>query len=204
MSSEISINDYHRKVKTREELRQIIGYPPREKSVIMCHGTFDLVHPGHVWHLMYAKGKADILVASLTSDAHIGKASYRPFVPQQLRAMNLAALEVVDFVVIDENPTPIESIEFLRPDYFAKGYEYSEQGVHPRTREEIEAWYGTGGNSVVVPRNGEAWDRAADGSVLILRVEDFMIEVTLDDASQCPSMPSMNNGVPIIYRIAGD
>ena len=151
MSSEISINDYHRKVKTREELRQIIGSPPREKSVIMCHGTFDLVHPGHVWHLMYAKGKADILVASLTSDAHIGKASYRPFVPQQLRAMNLAALEVVDFVVIDKNPTPIESIEFLRPDYFAKGYEYSEQGVHPRTREEIEALSRYGGELIFTP-----------------------------------------------------
>ena len=73
-----------------------------------------------------------------------------------------------------------------------------------QTREEIEAWYGTGENSVVVPRNGEAWDRAADGSVVILDVEDFMIEVTLDDANQCPSMPSMNNGVPIIYRIATD
>ncbi len=73
-----------------------------------------------------------------------------------------------------------------------------------QTREEIEAWYGTGGKSVVVPRNGEAWDRAEDGSVVVFQVDDFMIEVTLDDASQCPSMPSMNNGVPIIYRIAGD
>ena len=51
---------------------------------------------------MYAKGKADILVASLTSDAHINKANFRPFVPQDLRAMNLAALEMVDYVVIDE------------------------------------------------------------------------------------------------------
>ncbi len=73
-----------------------------------------------------------------------------------------------------------------------------------QTREEIEAWYGTGGKSVIVPRNGEAWDRAEDGSVVVFKVEDFMIEVTLDDASQCPSMPSMNNGVPIVYRIAGD
>jgi len=73
-----------------------------------------------------------------------------------------------------------------------------------QTREEIEVWYGTEGNSVIVPRNGEAWDRAADGSVAVFPVEDFMIEVTLDDASQCPSMPSMNNGVQIIYRIVGD
>ena len=73
-----------------------------------------------------------------------------------------------------------------------------------QTREEIEAWYGSGENSVIVPRNGEVWDRAEDGTVVVFQVEDFMIEITLDDASQCPSMPSMNNGVPIIYRIAGD
>ena len=76
-------HQYQRKVKTREELREIIGAPPRTKSVIMCHGAFDLVHPGHVRHLTYAKSKADLLVASLTSDAHISKAHYRPYVTQQ-------------------------------------------------------------------------------------------------------------------------
>ena len=66
----------------------------------MCHGTFDLVHPGHIRHLIYAKSKADILVTSLTTDQHIGKANFRPFVPETLRAMNLAALEIVDYVAI--------------------------------------------------------------------------------------------------------
>ena len=60
-------SDFRRKIKTREELREILGARPRPKKVIMCHGTFDLVHPGHVRHLMYAKRKADVLVASLTS-----------------------------------------------------------------------------------------------------------------------------------------
>lgn len=151
MSSETSQNDYRRKVKTREELRQIIGSLPRKKSVIMCHGAFDLVHPGHVSHLMYAKSKADILVGSITSDAHISKANYRPFVPQQLRAMNLAALEVVDYVIIDQNQTPIENIQYLQPDYFAKGYEYSEQGVHPKTREESSVLSSYGGELIFTP-----------------------------------------------------
>lgn len=70
-----------------------------------------------------------------------------------------------------------------------------------KTREEIEAWLGTGGNSKVVPRNGEAWDRNPDGSIFTVEVEDFMIEVTIDDVSACPSMPTVNNGVPVIYRI---
>src|SRR5438128_9901142 len=103
----------------------------------MCHGAFDLVHPGHIRHLIYAKSKADILITSLTADAHIYKSNFRPFVPQELRAMNLAALEVVDYVLVDERPTPLENIAFLEPDYFAKGYEYVREGVHPKTRDEV-------------------------------------------------------------------
>lgn len=143
--------DYHRKIKSREELRQIVGPRPREKSVIMCHGTFDLVHPGHVRHLIYAKSKADILVASLTCDAYTSKDNYRPFVPQDLRAMNLAALEVVDYVITDENPTPIENIGYLEPDFFAKGYEYQGEGIHPRTRAEIDALSAYGGDIIFTP-----------------------------------------------------
>jgi rfaE bifunctional protein kinase chain/domain len=145
-------NDYRRKIKTREELLKIIGPRPRQRSVVMCHGTFDLVHPGHVRHLMYAKSKADILVTSLTCDAHITKATFRPFVPQQLRAMNLAALEAVDYVVIDESPTPLESIKYLQPDLFAKGYEYFEGGgLHPRTREELTILESYGGELLFTP-----------------------------------------------------
>src|ERR1041384_7359857 len=126
--SPILSGDYSRKVKSIDELCAVIGPRPRKKRVVMCHGTFDLVHPGHIRHLIYAKSKADILVASLTSDAHINKANYRPFVPQDLRAMNLAALECVDYVIVDENATPIENLKFIQPDLFAKGYEYSAEG----------------------------------------------------------------------------
>jgi rfaE bifunctional protein kinase chain/domain len=142
---------YRRKIKTRDELKAILGDPPRTQKVVMCHGTFDLVHPGHVRHLAYAKSKADLLVASLTSDAHIAKANYRPFVPQELRAMNLAALEDVDYVVVDEQPTPLENIAYLKPDYFAKGYEYVDGGVHPRTREEIDVLETYGGEMLFTP-----------------------------------------------------
>lgn len=143
--------DFRRKIKTRDELRAALGPRPREKKAIMCHGTFDLVHPGHIRHLLYAKSKADLLIASLTSDAHINKANFRPFVPQDLRAMNLAALECVDFVVIDDNATPIENLKFIQPDYFAKGYEYNAQGVHPRTREEMDAIESYGGEIIFTP-----------------------------------------------------
>ena len=123
------------KVKTAAEIAAAIGAPPRQKKVIMCHGTFDIVHPGHVRHLLYARSKGDILIASLTADAHIVKANFRPFVPQELRAFNLAALEMVDYVVIDSDPTPLKNIGIIKPDYFAKGYEYCLLYTSPSPRD---------------------------------------------------------------------
>ena len=142
---------FHRKIKTAAELREILGPAPRQQKVIMCHGAFDLVHPGHIRHLIYAKSKAHILVASLTSDIHIEKASNRPFVPENLRAMNLAALEVVDYVVIDPNAKPLVNLEIIQPDYFAKGYEYGDGGIHPKTLEEKEMVESFGGELLFTP-----------------------------------------------------
>jgi rfaE bifunctional protein kinase chain/domain len=143
--------DYREKIKTLDELTQAIGPRPRRRKVIMCHGTFDIVHPGHLRHLAYAKEKADLLIASVTADEHIMKANFRPYVPQELRAANLAALEFVDFVIVDPNPTPIQHMRVLQPDYFAKGYEYFANGVPPRTREEMDTLATYGGEMVFTP-----------------------------------------------------
>lgn len=142
---------YRHKIKTVEELRRIIGPRPRQKKVIMCHGVFDVVHPGHLRHLLYAKSKADILIASLTADKHISKGHHRPHVPQDLRALNLAAFEIVDYVIIDGNATPIENITRLQPDYFAKGYEYTAGGLPPKTQEEANALRAYGGEIIFTP-----------------------------------------------------
>lgn len=142
---------YQHKVKTAEQLAEILGPMPREKKVIMCHGVFDVVHPGHLRHLIYAKSKADILVASLTADVHITKGVMRPHVPQELRALNLAAFELVDYVIIDANDKPLENLRKIKPDFFAKGYEYNAAGVHPKTREEMEVMASFGGEIIFTP-----------------------------------------------------
>lgn len=139
------------KIKTVEALCGEIGPPPRARKVIMCHGTFDIVHPGHIRHLMYAKSKADILVASLTADRHIAKANFRPFVPQELRAMNLAALECVDYVIIDSEAKPLKNLSLIQPDFFAKGYEYVNGGMDPRTKEELDVLESFGGEFIYTP-----------------------------------------------------
>ncbi len=142
---------YGHKLKTAKEIKQLIGERPREKVVIMCHGVFDLVHPGHVRHLVYAKSKADILIASITADHHITKGVYRPHVPHRLRAVNIAAFEVVDYVLIDENFNPLENIKYIQPDYFAKGYEYVAGGMPPKTSQEAEVVAAYGGQIIFTP-----------------------------------------------------
>ena len=142
---------FSHKVMSAEQIREVIGTHPRAKKVIMCHGTFDVVHPGHVRHLLYAKTKADVLIASLTADEHIKKGNMRPYVPQALRAMNLAALEMVDYVVVDQDPTPLKNLALIQPDYFAKGYEYTAGAVHPKTQEEIDVLDVYGGEIIFTP-----------------------------------------------------
>ena len=99
------MKNYLKKIISVEELIKKVGKFPRAKNnkIAMCHGVFDLVHPGHIRHLVFAKEKVAKLVVSVTSDMHVKKAELRPYVPQNLRAENLAALEFVDFVVKDSS-----------------------------------------------------------------------------------------------------
>ncbi|OGO90144.1 MAG: ADP-heptose synthase [Coxiella sp. RIFCSPHIGHO2_12_FULL_42_15] len=144
-------NKFQHKIKTIEELQRILNQRPKKQKVVMCHGCFDVVHPGHVRHLAYAKSKADILVTSITADRFITKGKMRPHVPQALRAINLAAFEMVDYVIIDENPTPLQAISILKPDFFAKGYEYISQGMPTKTEEEERTLDVYGGKMLFTP-----------------------------------------------------
>lgn len=138
------------KIIKPDELASIIGPFHRKRKVIMCCGCFDICHPGHIRHLTFAKSKADILVVSITADRFITKGIYRPHVPEQIRAESLAALEMVDYVIIDENADHLINIAALKPDFFAKGFEYSDQH-HEATVAEIALVEGYGGQMLFTP-----------------------------------------------------
>lgn len=105
------------------------------KKVVQCHGCFDIVHPGHVRHLRQAKAMGDLLLVTITGDSLIAKGSGRPLIPQELRAENLAALDFVDWVAIDEHPTAADLLGITRPDIYVKGREY-ETNNDPRFQAE--------------------------------------------------------------------
>ena len=142
---------YRHKIKTTPELLGIVGSFPRKKTVIICHGVFDVVHPGHVRHLAYAKTRADYLVVSITADRHIKKGTYRPHIPEDLRALNLAAFEMVDFVLIDSEATSLKNLAEIQPDYFAKGFEYTSSGLPPATQAEAHTIEAYGGKFIFTP-----------------------------------------------------
>lgn len=172
----VSLGDrYRHKIKTAAELAALIGARPRKKKVIMCHGVFDVVHPGHLRHLLYAKNKADILIASLTADMHITKGKHRPHVPQELRALNLAAFEIIDYVVIDEEATPLKNLGLIQPDFFAKGYEYTATGLPQKTLEEQAVVQSYGGELIFTPGDLVfSSSRFIEAAAPNLRVEKLM------------------------------
>lgn len=142
--------DYHQKIKTAHEVVAAVGGLPRDRKVILASGTFDLVHVGHVRHLLYAKSKADVLVVNLTCDAHITKGNTRPYVPQDLRAMNLAVLGMVDYVIIDDEATPLKNIGLIKPDFFCKGQDYSSLS-QKNTLDEVQLVESYGGQMMFTP-----------------------------------------------------
>ena len=95
------------------------------KTIALCHGVFDLVHPGHIIHLEQAKKMADILVVSITAAQYVRKGPGRPYFDDQMRMKVLAALECVDYVMLSEGYTVDDIVECIEPDIYVKGEEYA-------------------------------------------------------------------------------
>jgi rfaE bifunctional protein nucleotidyltransferase chain/domain len=96
----------------------------RGSTVALCHGVFDLLHPGHMQHLRVAKSLVDVLIVSVTADLYVNKGPGRPVFSHDVRAQSLAALQDVDYVTICEKPTAIELLENLKPNFYVKGSDY--------------------------------------------------------------------------------
>ena len=108
----------------------------REKgsAIILANGCFDLMHVGHIRYLTAAKELGGILVVAINSDrqARMLKGEGRPFVPEAERAEIIAAFRCVDHVTIFDEPTVEEVIWAIRPDFHAKGTDYTIDTVPER------------------------------------------------------------------------
>ena len=96
-------------------------------EVVFTNGCFDILHPGHVDYLQRARDLGSCLVVGLNSDASVRrlKGALRPVNDEASRALVLAALACVDYVVLFEEDTPYELIKAVRPDILVKGGDWS-------------------------------------------------------------------------------
>jgi len=120
------------KIKT---LPQIAGavkkLKQKNKKIVFTNGCFDILHAGHVSYLSKAKSLGDVLVIGLNSDGSVKKlkGKSRPIVAQKNRAILLAALEAVDFVVVFDDPTPLKLIQAIKPDVLVKGGDWKKENI---------------------------------------------------------------------------
>ena len=118
------------------------------KTVVFTNGCFDILHLGHIELLQSARSLGDALVVAINTDASVArmKGPNRPIVPENERAELLAGLEMVDFVCMFDEDTPLEAILHVRPDVLVKGADWGIDGIVGRA--EVEGW---GGKVVALP-----------------------------------------------------
>ena len=118
------------------------------KTIAFTNGVFDVLHEGHIYSLSQAAAEADILVVALNDDASVKrlKGESRPLNNQDSRSILMASLQIVDFVVLFEEDTPLELIKSVRPDVLVKGGDYTVEQV-VGAKEVIAA----GGRVVINP-----------------------------------------------------
>jgi rfaE bifunctional protein nucleotidyltransferase chain/domain len=117
-------------------------------TVVFTNGVFDLLHPGHIDVLTAARAEGDALIVAVNTDASTRrlKGVERPLRKEQDRACIVAALEMVDAVVLFDEDTPLELIRALRPDVLVKGGDYTADSIAGAS--DVQSW---GGRVVIVP-----------------------------------------------------
>jgi len=131
------------KLCSEERLREIVADLRRSKRrIVWTNGCFDLLHAGHVLYLEQARRLGDVLIVGLNSDqsARLIKGPGHPAVPQQQRALVLAGLAAVDYVIIFEQPTPLHLIDAIRPEVYAKGGDYNLETMNQEERRLVESY----------------------------------------------------------------
>ncbi|MBP7194461.1 MAG: D-glycero-beta-D-manno-heptose 1-phosphate adenylyltransferase [Candidatus Cloacimonetes bacterium] len=116
------------KIFSLNELKDVLGlYRNTGGRIVFTNGCFDIMHAGHAQYLEEARAMGDVLIVAMNSDASVRrlKGPKRPVIGQQDRALMLAALESVDYVVIFEEDTPYEVIKILEPDLLVKGGDWT-------------------------------------------------------------------------------
>lgn len=120
-------NHYERKILSDAELKSALNRERHAgRSIVFTNGCFDVLHAGHLQMLSFARAQGDLLVVGLNSDRSIRalKGPDRPIYNAADRARMLAALEMVDYVVVFDDSRAERIIRKVQPDVLVKGEDW--------------------------------------------------------------------------------
>lgn len=132
------------KIKTQNEITQLaLQAKQAGKTVVTTNGSFDILHYAHANLLQKAKNEGDLLIVLLNSDASIkrNKGPLRPIIAEKERALMLAALQVVDYVVLFEEDDPLALLKQIKPQIHVKGGSFILERIQ-QEQETLRAWDG--------------------------------------------------------------
>ncbi|HVL87797.1 MAG TPA: adenylyltransferase/cytidyltransferase family protein [Candidatus Thermoplasmatota archaeon] len=133
------------------------------KRRVMAVGVFDLVHLGHVHYLQEARAMGDELVVVVATDEMVRKRKHVPIFPQEMRVEMVAALKPVDLAIVGDPRDQLASVERLRPDVIALGYDdyhkveelrkaLASRGLHPEIRRVTKFDHDLDGTRKIIRR----------------------------------------------------
>lgn len=143
------MNNSGSKIKSFEELIPIIKkHRANNKKIVLCHGSFDLIHYGHLHYFQESKKLGDVLIVSVVADEFVRRGLDKPVFDEKKRTNLLSVIEPIDYVFICEDFGPWEIIKKIKPDIYTKGEDVAPQLENPnsgvsRDKKAIESVGGT-------------------------------------------------------------
>jgi rfaE bifunctional protein kinase chain/domain/rfaE bifunctional protein nucleotidyltransferase chain/domain len=140
------------KIKKINELALICKKIIKSRNkIVLCHGVFDLIHPGHINHFKEAKKNGDFLIVSVTKDEYVNKGPNRPIYNIDKRISFLAELSIVDYVCVSPSESAVDVIKILKPNFYVKGPDYKnfKADITKKIDKENDAVRSVGGKVII-------------------------------------------------------
>ena len=154
---------------SNKELNAIKKIKEKGKKIILCHGTFDLIHPGHLNHFEEAKSLGDVLIVTLTADKFITKNIHSPFNNQETRKNFLKNLKIVDYVFIVNGKDALPAIKVIKPNIYCKGLEYKKDDRIGNLQIEKKILKKNGGKIIFLGKNPNSSSKLISSNIFNIK-----------------------------------
>ena len=186
----------------QETVKEINSLRNRGKKIVLCHGAFDLVHPGHMEHFQRAKLLGDILIVTITGDRFIKKNIQSPYFDEETRYDFLNKIKIIDYVFVVNHYTAVPVIQKFRPHYYCKGIEYKNSDNVGNLELEKKALYKSGGKLKFLGKNVQSSSKFI--SKIFFKLDDKIIKSNLSNLKLAEVQKTLNKLKNLKVLIVGE